>query len=137
MSLSINTNNSAMVALESLNATTSALDATENTVSTGQKVATAKDGPAAYAIAQQMNGNISGLSAVSDGLSFAASTLSTTSTATSHILSTLALLQAAVTTLGNNKEIRRPLLRRPAKSTATSTRSIPLHEMQRLMVSTS
>lgn len=103
MSLSINTNNSAMVALESLNSTTSALDATENTVSTGQKVATAKDGPASYAIAQQMNGNISGLSAVSDGLSFAASTLSTTSTATSNILSTLQLLQAAVTSLGDNQ----------------------------------
>lgn len=103
MSLSINTNNSAMVALESLNSTTSALDSTENTVSTGQKVSTAKDGPATYAIAQQMNGNISGLSAVSDGLSFAASTLSTTSTATSNILSTLQLLQAAVTSLGDNQ----------------------------------
>ncbi|MFT8896191.1 MAG: flagellin [Acetobacter sp.] len=103
MSLSINTNNSAMVALESLNATTSSLDATENTVSTGQKVATAADGPASYAIAQQMNGNIAGLSAVSDGLSFAASTLSTTATATSNILSTLQLLQTAVTSLGDNQ----------------------------------
>lgn len=103
MSLSINTNNSAMVALESLNSTTSALDSTENTVSTGQKVATAADGPASYAIAQQMNGNIAGLSAVSDGLSFAASTLSTTATATSNILSTLQLLQTAVTSLGDNQ----------------------------------
>ncbi|BCK77656.1 flagellin C [Acetobacter aceti NRIC 0242] len=103
MSLSINTNNSAMVALESLNATTSSLDATENTVSTGQKVATAKDGPATYAIAQQMNGNIAGLSAVSDGLSFAASTLSTTASAVSNILSTLQLLQTAVTGLGDNQ----------------------------------
>ncbi|WP_291363454.1 flagellin, partial [Acetobacter sp. UBA5411] len=79
------------------------LDATENTVSTGQKVATAADGPASYAIAQQMNGNIAGLSAVSDGLSFAASTLSTTATATSNILSTLQLLQTAVTSLGDNQ----------------------------------
>ncbi|MFT8718433.1 flagellin [Acetobacter sp.] len=103
MSLSINTNTASMVALESLNATTSALNDTENTVSTGQKISSSKDGPATYAIAQQMNGNISGLSAVSDGLSFAASTLSTTSTAVGNIISTLALLQTAVTSLGDNQ----------------------------------
>ncbi|MCH4090715.1 flagellin [Acetobacter sp.] len=101
MSLSINTNNAAMVALESLNATTTSLNNTENTVSTGQKISSAKDGPASYAIAQQMNGNISGLSAVNDGLSFAASTLSTTSTAVGNIISTLHLLQNAVTSLGD------------------------------------
>lgn len=103
MSLSINTNTANMVALESLNATTTALNSTENTVSTGQKVSSSKDGPATYAIAQQMNGNISGLSAVSDGLSFAASTISTTSAAVGNIISTLHLLQAAVTTLGDNQ----------------------------------
>ncbi|NHN84245.1 flagellin C [Acetobacter musti] len=100
MSLSINTNNSAMVALESLNATTNELDSTENTVSTGQKVSTAADNPASYAIAQSMNGNISGLSAVSDGLSFAAQVVSTTTSATSSIISTLQLIQAAVTSVG-------------------------------------
>ncbi|GBR07198.1 flagellin N-terminal helical domain-containing protein [Acetobacter oeni] len=100
MSLSINTNTSAMVALESLNSTTNELDSTENTISTGQKVSTASDNPAAYAIAQTMNGNISGLSAVSDGLSFAAEVVSTTTSAASSIISTLQLIQAAVTSVG-------------------------------------
>ncbi|NHN88481.1 flagellin N-terminal helical domain-containing protein [Acetobacter conturbans] len=101
MSLSINTNSAAMVALESLNATTNALNNTENVVSTGQKVSSASDNPAAYAIAASMNGNISGLSAVSDGLSFAAQIVTTTSSATSSIISTLQLIQSAVTSTGN------------------------------------
>ncbi|GBQ97737.1 flagellin C protein [Acetobacter nitrogenifigens DSM 23921 = NBRC 105050] len=103
MSLSINTNVGAMVALESLNATTDALNEAQNEVSTGLKVSTASDGPATYAISQQISGNISGLSAVNDGLSTAAQTVSTTSSATSQIISTLQLLQTAVTSLGSNQ----------------------------------
>lgn len=102
MSLSINTNTAAMVALESLSATTDALNKTENEVSTGQKVSAASDNPAAYAIAQKMNGNISGLSAVTDGLSFSAQVVSTTSSAVSSILSTLQSLQNAVTSIGSH-----------------------------------
>lgn len=103
MSLSINTNTSAMVALETLNATQTALSATENAVSTGKKVANASDSPAAFGIASQMNGNISGQSAVNDGLSFASSVVSSTNSAANQILSVLAEVQAAVTTIGNNQ----------------------------------
>lgn len=99
MSLSINTNVGAMVALESLNATTDALDQTQNAVSTGLKVGSASDNPATYAISQSMTGNIQGLSAVSDGLAYASQTVSTTSTAVSGILSTLKDLQQAVTSI--------------------------------------
>ncbi|MBV1837666.1 flagellin [Acetobacter estunensis] len=102
MSLSINTNVGAMVALESLNQTTNELNDTQNAVSTGLKVSTAADNPASYTIAQSMNGNIQGLSAVSDGLSYAGEVVSTTSTAVSGILSTLQSLQSAVTSLGSN-----------------------------------
>ncbi|NHO31682.1 flagellin [Acetobacter fallax] len=103
MSLSINTNVGAMVALESLTDTTNQLNETQNEVSTGLKVSSPSDSPATYAIAQQMNGNISGLSAVNDGLSFAAETVSTTTSAVSTIISTLQLLQTAVTSLGTNQ----------------------------------
>lgn len=104
MSLSINTNVGAMVALESLNQTTNELNDTQNAVSTGLKVSSASDNPASYTIAQSMNGNIQGLSAVSDGLSYASEVVSTTSSAvsgTNGILSTLQSLQAAVTSLGS------------------------------------
>lgn len=103
MSLSINTNASAMVAVQTLNATQTALSSAENTISTGLKVSSAADNAAAYGIAQQMQGNVSGQSAVNDGLSFAAQTVSSTSTAVNQIISVLNSVQNAVTTLGNNQ----------------------------------
>lgn len=100
MTLSINTNTAAMAALESLSATASALNATENEVSTGKKVSSAADNPAIYAIAQTMTGNISGLSAVSDSLAFGAQVVNTASKASGDIISTLQTLQNSVTIAG-------------------------------------
>jgi flagellin len=102
VTLSINTNTAAMAALESLSATTSALNQTQNQVSTGKKVSSAADNPAIYAIAQSMNGNISGLSAVSDSLSLGAQVVNTASQAAGNIISTLQTLQQTVTQAGNN-----------------------------------
>lgn len=102
MSLSINTNASALIALQTLNATQSDLSATENAVSTGKKVSTSADNAASYGIAQQMNGNISGQSAVNDGLSFASQIVSATNTAASKIISILHSVQDAVTSLAGN-----------------------------------
>ncbi|GBQ20665.1 flagellin domain-containing protein [Acetobacter estunensis NRIC 0472] len=100
MSLSINTNAAAAVALENLNATTNDLTNTENTISTGQKVSNAADNPAVYAIGASMTGNINGLSAVSDSLSLGASTVATATSAVDRITSTLQTLQATVTQSG-------------------------------------
>lgn len=100
MTLSINTNTAAMAALESLSETTSALNTTENQVSTGLKVGSAADNPAIYAISQAMEGNISGLSAVSDSLSFGAQVVNTASKASADIISTLQTLQNTVTQAG-------------------------------------
>ena len=100
MTLSINTNTSALAALESLSSTTSALNQTENQVSTGLKVSSASDNPAIYAIASTITGNISGLSAVSDSLSFGAQVVNTATKASADILSTLQTLQNTVTTAG-------------------------------------
>lgn len=102
MSLSINTNTSSMVALETLNATQTALSATENAVSTGKKVATAEDSPATFGIAAQMQGNIAGQSAVNDGLTFTAKVVTNADSAANQILSVLNNIQQAVTSLGNN-----------------------------------
>ena len=100
MTLSINTNTAAMAALESLSTTTTALNTTENQVSTGKKVSTSSDNPAIYAISQSMTGNIAGLAAVSDSLSLGAQVVNTANTAAADISSTLATLQQTVTQAG-------------------------------------
>ena len=100
MTLSINTNTASMAALESLSSTANALNMTENQISTGKKVASASDNPAIYAISQSMTGNISGLSAVSDSLSFGAQVVNTASKAAADITSTLQTLQNTVTEAG-------------------------------------
>lgn len=66
--LSVNTNTGAMVALQYLNLTNSQLQATQAHVSTGLKVASAKDDGATYAIAQNMRGDVAGYASVTDSL---------------------------------------------------------------------
>ena len=66
--LSVNTNAGARVALQYLNQTNAQLQATQNEVSTGLKVASAKDDGATYAIAQDMRGDVAGYQAVTDSL---------------------------------------------------------------------
>jgi flagellin len=56
---SVNTNRGAMVALQNLNATNRDLGRTQNAISTGLKVATAKDNGAIWAIANKMRSDIS------------------------------------------------------------------------------
>jgi len=73
MSLSVNTNAGAMIALQYLNKTTSELTATQNHVNSGLKIATAKDNGAIFAIAQNMRGDVSAFHAVSDSLNRAVS----------------------------------------------------------------
>lgn len=103
MSLSINTNQSSMVALETLSATQSELSATENAVSTGKKVANASDNPAAFGISSQIGGDIAGQNAVNDGLSYAAQIVSSTNSAANSIIEVLKNVQNAVTTVGDNQ----------------------------------
>jgi flagellin len=73
MSLSVNTNTGAMIALQYLNKTSSELNATQNHINSGLKIATAKDNGAIFAIAQNMRGDVSAFHAVSDSLNRAIS----------------------------------------------------------------
>jgi len=75
MSLSVNTNVGAMIALQYLNKTTSELTATQNHINSGLKIATAKDNGAVFAIAQNMRGDVSAFHAVSDSINRAVSAL--------------------------------------------------------------
>ncbi|WP_397398079.1 flagellin [Phenylobacterium sp.] len=68
MSLTINTNKSAMVALQNLNSTSDKLGATQNKVGTGLRIANSKDNSSIWAIAQNQRADIGGLSSVKMGL---------------------------------------------------------------------
>jgi flagellin len=77
MSISVNTNNSSMVALQYLSKTSSQIAKTETAINTGYSVASARDNGAVYAIAQNMRGDIAGNSAVETSLNTGLSALDT------------------------------------------------------------
>ena len=68
MSLTINTNKSAMVALQNLNSTSDKLGSTQNKIGTGLRISTSKDNSAIWAIAQNQRADIGGLASVRMGL---------------------------------------------------------------------
>src|SRR6185295_1797784 len=73
INFSVNTNVGAMIALQNLNASNKLLDETQLHVTTGLKVNGPKDDAATFAIAQNMRGDIAGLSAVKTNLSLGVS----------------------------------------------------------------
>ncbi len=73
MSMTVNTNKAAMVALQNLTKTNMDMSVTQNRISTGLKVAGAKDNSSVYAIAQNMRGDIGSLNAVMQSVSRATS----------------------------------------------------------------
>jgi flagellin len=75
LSNSVNTNVGAMVALQNLNATNSELSQTQNRISTGLKVGSAKDNGATWAIAQNQRATSMSLDAVKDSLARGSSTI--------------------------------------------------------------
>lgn len=72
---SVNTNRDAMIALQNLNSTLSELSITQQRISTGRKVDSAKDNGSTWAIAQSLRGTSSSLNAVKDSLQRGQSTL--------------------------------------------------------------
>ena len=66
---SVNTNVGAMIALENLNSTQSQLQQTQNIISTGLKVSSAKDDGSTWAIAQNQRAQVLSLDAVQQSLS--------------------------------------------------------------------
>ena len=91
---SINTNVGAQIALQSLNTTNAQLQQAQNEVSTGLRVAGAKDDGALYAIAQSQRSQVTSLSAVTDSLNRASSVLDVAVTAGQTISDLLNQLKA-------------------------------------------
>lgn len=77
---SVNTNINAQVALQSLNLTSTQLASTEKRISTGFRVADATDDGAAFAIAQRVRSDVSGLTSVNEQLGNVKGLLDTTNT---------------------------------------------------------
>lgn len=73
--VSVNTNYSALVALQNLNATQDDLTAVQNRINTGLKVASAKDDGAVFAIAQNQRGRLNAQQILRDAMDRAISTI--------------------------------------------------------------
>lgn len=72
---SILTNNSAMVALQTLKSINSNLADTQSVISTGKSIASAKDNSAVWSISKVMESDVKGFKAISDSLNLGSSTV--------------------------------------------------------------
>ena len=94
MSLSVNGNPGALIALQNLNATEASLSTTQNRVSTGLAVATAKDNGAIWAIAQNQRATSLSLDSVKQSLQRAQSTIDVANAAGQSVSDLLNQLKA-------------------------------------------
>jgi flagellin len=93
---SVNTNASALIALQNLSVTQNELQSTQNIISTGKKINTAKDNGAVWSIAQTMQGKVSALDAVQDSLNRAQSTIDVAMSAGQQVSDLLTQMKAKV-----------------------------------------
>ncbi len=93
---SILTNTSAMVALQTLKSTNSSLARTQNEISTGMKVATAKDNSSSWAIAARMRTDVSAFNQLSESLTVASGVVGTARSAAETIVDALGEIQKKV-----------------------------------------
>jgi flagellin len=101
MSNSINTNSQALIALQSLNTTNSQLSATQKRVSTGYRVADARDDGGAFAVAQAVRSDVAGVIAVGEQLGGTKGILQTSFAALSVVSDTMKQIRAALTRLAD------------------------------------
>lgn len=95
---SILTNNSAMVALETLRNVNRNLESVQSEISTGKKVATAKDNAGIWAVATVMSSDIESFKQISDSLNFGAATVGVARSASEQIVKTLQEIKTLVVT---------------------------------------
>ena len=93
---SILTNTSAMVALQTLKATNSGLAKTQNEISTGMKVATAKDNSSSWAIAARMRSDVTAFTKLSESLTVGNAVVGVARTAAETIVESLGKIQEKV-----------------------------------------
>lgn len=86
---SILTNNGAMVALQTLKSVNKDLAQTQNAISTGKDISSAKDNSAIWAISKVMESDVAGFKAVSDSLALGESTVAVASAGAEQITNLL------------------------------------------------
>ncbi|MEO9515006.1 MAG: flagellin [Paracoccaceae bacterium] len=86
---SINTNNGAMVALQTLKQVNKDLSSTQTQISTGREINSAKDGSAIWAISKVMEADVAGFKTISDSLSVGEATIAVASAGAEQIVSVL------------------------------------------------
>ncbi len=99
---SVNTNIAAQVALQSLNNTSSQLQATQKRISTGYRVADAADDGAAYAVAQRVRADVGALTSVNDQLGNAKGLVTTSLTALGKISDSVNAAQKLLVQIASN-----------------------------------
>lgn len=94
MAFSVNTNSSALAALQNLNSTQTDLNAVQQRINTGLKVSSAKDDSSAFVIAQNLRSDLSGMKSVTSSLNRAKSVLDVTLNGASQISDLMNQMQA-------------------------------------------
>lgn len=98
---SINTNAQAVFALQSLNTTNAQIFVTQKRVSTGYRVADAKDDGGAFAVAQSVRSDVAGVIAVGEQLGGVKGVLETTFASLSVVSDTMKQIRAVLTRLAD------------------------------------
>lgn len=93
---SILTNTSAMVALQTLKGINTDLSKTQNEISTGKSVATAKDNASVWAISKVMESDVKGFKAISDSLSLGESTVAVARSASETVTDLLTQIKGKI-----------------------------------------
>lgn len=102
---SVNTNQSAIIALQNLNRTNTQLNATQSRVSTGFRVANAKDDGAAFSIAQGLRGDVRGYESIREQLSKAKGLMSVANESAKNVSDTLANVRSVVVKLADENVV--------------------------------
>jgi flagellin len=94
MAFSVNTNSSALAALQNLNNTQNELSSVQQRINTGLKVSSAKDDSSAFVIAQNLRSDLSGMKSVTSSLNRAKSVLDVTLNGATQISDLMNQMQA-------------------------------------------
>lgn len=98
---SVNTNIAAQVALQSLNSTNTALEGTQKRISTGYRVADAKDDGAAFAVAQKVRADVGSLTTVNQQLGSAKGLVGTAITSLTNVSDSVGQAKSLLVEIGN------------------------------------
>ncbi|MGV8988543.1 MAG: flagellin [Cypionkella sp.] len=93
---SILTNNSAMVALQTMKSINSNLATTTSQIATGKRVDTAKDNAAVWAISKVMESDVKGFQGISDSLALGSSTIAVAGQAASTVTDLLTQMKGKI-----------------------------------------